>query len=68
MQEEGSVFRASWKQTYFVIALVVIFYAYLSRPTELALDVEVDGAYAYLAIQREGLRIVDISDQRQPDH
>jgi hypothetical protein len=67
MQEDNTVFRASWKQTYFVIAIVMIFYAYLSRPAELALDVEVKGDYAYLAVERGGLRIVDISDPTQPE-
>src|SRR3990172_6723395 len=54
------------KQISLVAFLVLLVYSWLARPVEVIKDVEISGTYAFLTVERAGLRLVDISAPEAP--
>ncbi len=49
----------------YLLSVAVIYFA-LARPTGFARDVVVNGSYAYLAVETQGLQVINVLDPEQP--
>jgi hypothetical protein len=59
--------RSPWRINLFVFLGVIGLYFFLARPAEPVNDLSVSGDFAYLALGRAGLVIVDVSDGLNPE-